>query len=447
MPNRINGTPNDDILVGRDREDFIFIINDGIDIIRGFAGNDSLEGRGADDQLYGGEGDDRLDGGMGADRMEGGRGSDTYVVDNVSDVVIELLNEGLDAIESSISYTLVEHVENLTLTGSAHISGTGNDSFNTIRGNAGNNFLDGRGGFDRLHGGDGADTLLGGEGDDSLYGEAGNDRLEGGTGNDSLDGGIGADQMIGGAGSDRYYVDNIADVVIEGFAEGDFDSVESSIANYTLGNHVEHLRLAEAPRVLTGIGNDLSNNISGNSLANVLGGAGGNDNLWGGGGNDILTGGTGNDRLTGGAGDDLLTGDAGRDRFVFDSFRAFKRADMGVDTIGRFLSRAADFTPGQDKIELSKATFTTLSSRSSVSGVVGFSDVAEFAVVGTDAAAARSRADLVYNSTNGKLFYNPNGRAIGFDTTTVEGGHFVTLSGAPGLWANDFVLTEPALLI
>jgi Ca2+-binding RTX toxin-like protein len=437
MPNRINGTPNADPLGG----------TNGIDIIRGFAGDDILEGRGADDQLYGGEGNDRLDGGASTDRMEGGSGSDIYVVDNAGDLVIELPFEGLDTVESSISYTLTEHVENLTLIGTANLNGTGNDTFNTIRGNVGNNILDGRGSFDSLYGGDGNDTLMGGDGEDSLYGEAGNDRLEGGTGNDGINGGIGADQMIGGAGSDGYYVDNIADVVIEGFAGGDFDSVESSIANYTLGNNVEHLRLAEAPRVLTGIGNNLNNDISGNSLANVLSGAAGADNLWGSGGSDILTGGTGNDRLTGSAGDDLLTGEAGRDRFIFESFRAFKRADMGVDTIGRFLSRAADFTPGQDKIELSKATFTTLNSSSSVSGVVGFSDVTEFAVVGTDAAAARSRADIVYNSTNGKLFYNPNGRAIGYDTATVEGGHFVTLSGTPGLRANDFVLTEPPLLI
>ena len=100
--------------------------------------------------------------------MAGGAGNDIYVVDNAGDVVTEALNEGTDTVQSSVSFTLGANVENLTLTGSANINGTGNGDANVITGNSGNNTLDGQGGDDTLSGGGGSDALIGGAGTDTV---------------------------------------------------------------------------------------------------------------------------------------------------------------------------------------------------------------------------------------------------------------------------------------
>jgi Ca2+-binding RTX toxin-like protein len=117
----------------------------------------------------------------------------------------------------------------------------------------------------------------------SLLATDGNDTLIGTAGDDTLDGGAGADTMIGGLGNDSYHVDDVGDVVDEKANEGT-DTVIASIG-YTLGANVENLILVGP--AWSGIGNALTNEITGTANANYLDGGIGADTLVGGKGSDI----------------------------------------------------------------------------------------------------------------------------------------------------------------
>jgi Ca2+-binding RTX toxin-like protein len=356
------GTEENDTLQGTAFKDTIF----------GRGGNDNIKGLAGDDYLNGGGGNDTLDGGTGNDTLIGGEGDDTYIVDSTGDVITEESNAGNDSVISSIDWTLGNNLENLTLSGTNHINGTGNSLNNRLTGNAGDNILRGLEGNDILDGGLGGDELIGGEGDDTyiidnaldLITEDPNagidsvqsyinftlgDNLEnlrlrgteavsgtgnsldnkligndlanvliGNIGNDTLDGGIGNDTLIGGADNDTYIVDRIGDIIVEELNEGD-DTVQAAVS-WTLGDNLEDLILTGSSAI-NGTGNALRNNITGNSA---------NNNLFGEDGDDTLIGGAGNDILIGGVGTDLLTGGTGSDKFVFASL------SEGVDTITDF---------------------------------------------------------------------------------------------------------------
>lgn len=128
--------------------------------LTGNDGNNTLNGGAGADTLIGGAGNDTLNGGSGADTLNGNVGNDTYTVDNADDSVFESLNGGTDTVNTSVTYVLSENVENLTLTGSRSINGTGNSLNNMITGNTVSNILRGE---------TGADIFLGGRGNDTLY--------------------------------------------------------------------------------------------------------------------------------------------------------------------------------------------------------------------------------------------------------------------------------------
>ena len=266
-------------------------------------------GNGLANVLTGNAGNNRLDGAAGADSMAGGLGDDTYVVDSVSDLVIEAVDAGVDTVRSSVTYTLVANVENLELTGAVAINGTGNALDNWLTGNIAVNTLSGGLGNDTYVIDSLADAVVeaAGEGTDTvrasidytlganlenlvLTGMAnltgtGNglaNVLTGNAGNNLLDGGAGADTMAGGLGDDTYVM-GVSDVVIEEAGEG-VDTVRSSIS-YTLTANVENLVLTGIATI-NGTGNGLANALTGNDGINVLDGGAGADTMAGGLGND-----------------------------------------------------------------------------------------------------------------------------------------------------------------
>jgi Ca2+-binding RTX toxin-like protein len=191
-------------------------------------GDDRLTGGASDDVLLGGEGNDVLNGSSGADAMNGGTGNDTCYVDDAGDAVTEMAGEGTDRVIASVTYLLSDNVENLTLTGTDNIAGTGNDLDNILSGNAGINLLSGGAGIDRLNGAAGMDFLEGGEGNDVLADTAGAGYFNGGAGNDSLRGDGAADFFLGGTGNDSIVTGTGADVIAFNLGDGQ-DTVAASI--------------------------------------------------------------------------------------------------------------------------------------------------------------------------------------------------------------------------
>ena len=275
-------------------------------------------GNGTANALTGNSAANILDGGAGADTMAGGAGDDIYVVDNTGDVVTENTNQGIDTILSSITRTVPNNVENLTLTGTSAINGTGNGLANVLRGNSGANTLLGGGGNDSYYVSTG-DTVTesSGQGTDTVFSDitwtlgsnlenltlmgtahinaTGNSLanvLTGNSGNNTLSGGTGADTMAGGAGDDTYVVDNTGDMITESPGEG-IDLVQSSVT-YTLAAEVDNLTLTGSSTI-NGTGNASNNTLTGNSANNTLTGNGGDDWLDGGSGSDTMRGGLGND--------------------------------------------------------------------------------------------------------------------------------------------------------
>jgi Ca2+-binding RTX toxin-like protein len=213
------------------------------------------------------------------DRLIGTKNNDTYVINN-SDVKIEDPKGGTDTIESTVSFSLMNHarIENLILAGGSNINATGNVYNNVLTGNSANNTLDGSFGDDLINGGAGNDTLLGGSGSDTLQSGAGNDFLDGGSDATS-------DTLQGGSGNDIYLLRDGLDKISD---EGGTDTIQTSQNVFSLANYNTIENLA-----FYGVGTGVT--FTGNSGSNSITGTAGSDSLNGGTGVDMLSGGLGND--------------------------------------------------------------------------------------------------------------------------------------------------------
>jgi Ca2+-binding RTX toxin-like protein len=299
-----------------------------------------------------------------------------------------------------------------------------------------------------------------------------------------LDGGPGDDTMTGGPGSDLYYVDSIADRVIEtdsSLGSGGTDSVYSRLPAYTLPANVENLRLlstgaanaagngrsnilfagagdnvldggagsdtlsyiyaqsgvtvslADPTSQATGgsgsdrligienlTGSAFNDSLTGNGVDNVLRGKGGNDRLAGGGGNDLLDGGAGVDTLLGGGGNDVFVVDSLGD-VVWES----QLPGGGIDTLQFEFGGASAVTVSLGGIASDLAAGKT------------YSNVENLTLGGAaahNAVGSVANNQIVGNAAANKLF-GQNG-----NDTLVGGAGADTLAGGDG---NDrFVLSS-----
>jgi Ca2+-binding RTX toxin-like protein len=377
--NTLYGGDGDDTLSGGEGDDVFYVESSG-DVVNSFGGNDliwtsvsydlevrpaewadgrehtervgvvdrfstygiNLTGNRLNNEIWGNDGANLLDGDAGADTMFGYAGNDTYVIESAGDVVVEYAGGGTsDLILTNMSYTLGEHVERLAVhapNSTTAINLTGNNGANELTGNAGSNIIDGRGG---------------------------------------------ADLMTGYGGNDFYFVDNIADQILETFSGGS-DFVYASI-NYTLSDDIERLSTADnsGTAALSLTGNARVNEISGNSGANILDGRGGSD---------------------------ILYGLGGADTFAFTT-----------SIFTGSIDQLPDFLPSVDKIALDDAEFQGLS--------LGSLSADQF-TIGT---AAQDQADrIIYNSVTGALFFDADGTG---STAAVQ---FATLHEGLNLSSADF---------
>jgi Ca2+-binding RTX toxin-like protein len=395
----ISGTAGDDVIDGLAGNDFLSGLA-GNDLIFGGLGHDALNGHAGNDTLMGGEGDDSFTlqteslGGYGVDSIDGGSGSDSLNITDGSASTAATVDLGAGTLSGAGGSATLVSIENVSGTNLGDRI-TGDAVSNVFLGNFGDDTLSGAGGNDSLFGQNGTDVLFGDDGRDWLWGGDGNDTLSGGNDDDTFqqqfDGSSsGLDVIDGGAGSDWLYY-----------------------ASTTLLSGVTvDLQAGTA----TGGGQGGAGSASFVSVENVTGSIHG-DRLTGDAGANHLFAYLGDDTIDGGAGNDRLAGDSGADAYLFTQTPGAAHADTVL---------GGSFVSGTDKLVLDARVMSALGD----SGSFAASDARFFA--GGGASSGQDASDrIVYNTTNGQLWYDADGNGAGAAEL------IATLENAPTLAATD----------
>jgi Ca2+-binding RTX toxin-like protein len=279
----INGSNNDDTLVGTENSDFIRG-NDGRDLLRGKGGDDILNGNEQNDTLNGGRDNDVLNGGLGNDILNGNLGADLFLGSKGNDTIAGNDLSGLDDNSNdTVDYTGVDTAITLLPTGIVEKGSLGTDELirvETIIGEFGqDNNIDASStsgakitvdlaaetlqvnvitprinlnrtvvNFVDVSGTQRSDSIKDNGLNNSLTGNNGNDTLQSSSGKDTLSGGNGNDILIADSGQDNLTGGNGSDTFVLGTASGSisFDNAGSTdFANITdFQSGIDRLRLA-----------------------------------------------------------------------------------------------------------------------------------------------------------------------------------------------------------
>jgi Ca2+-binding RTX toxin-like protein len=265
----------------------------------------SIVGTSGSGTLTGTAGADLIDDHGGAYVLSGGLGDDTYLVSNRGTTVVEQFNAGIDTVKSSVSFTLGDNIENLTLTGTSNIDATGNSQSNIITGNSGDNIIEGGQGNDILTGGGGHDTYI----------------FQPGDGSDIIT------DFKAGAGA--------GDVVkLEGYGFSSFDGIEAAMSQHGADVWLQLSTFETLVFRSHTIGDFASDDFNvpdtpptGGTLISSETGTPGDDTLVGTGGGNYMDGKDGNDTLIGGPGDDTYV------VYATGSTTIIENPNGGIDTV------------------------------------------------------------------------------------------------------------------
>ena len=330
------------------------------------------------DTITGGGGNDNIVlAGAGADTLVGGAGHDT-ISSEMDDALVDgglgvdMLNVFTAAVTIDLSASDQSIGDTTNVTGFEQVTATFASGAVSLTGDGGSNVLVGSFNF--------GDTIDGAGGQDSLFGGGGNDRI-------TYDGSDGI--IRGDVGTDTLVVNGAA-------------TINLSLPDQSTGDTAN----------VTGFENV---DASGSSAAVSLTGDSGANILTGGSGADTIVGGAGADTIAGGAGNDILTGDTGADSFQFD---ATLNDITNVDQI-------TDFIIADDTILLDNMVFTALTATGTLA--------AENFAVGASATDADDF--IIYDDTNGALFYDSDGSGLGDGQI-----QFATLNTGLAMTNDDFLV-------